>query len=684
MRTIFVDKTTRNQLIAAALLTIFIVLFFANYWPYPTRPGNDSLYPLGWLGWFDQGHYLRAVKAIERIDLSASAYYYPPLYQFLAHITNIFSKTDDFLIIDAACFLIYMASLLWVGLRMYGIAICIVPLAFFLFYPVPTLDQWIIPWTTSLSAALQGIMVAIYAHFEYRPKKFTLNIKADLALSFLFFLSYGAIFATRPLEVFVFFPLALIFFCKAFLPLAIKERRNAAGFLLATILGGIALPLSYLTFNRIVFGQWFGGYFDNVGSSGYQLSFFLEKAVSLIRDGGSLFLEPKSALSDHIQILFAALPIVLATALAGSGYPRIIAATICLNFAVYIPYGDLLPYGLFNYSNVHYFKWAIPWCAVIASGQLLVWIKDLAARRWLTPAVGLAISCLFAVAMAGAKIVVPQFDYVYENIDSDTNSVAVDFGETKRFRIVDLATAPQEFDKVYMGNFRLWVDGVPKRSIRDFRALPAPWGIRILLFKETNGQRIRFQTPPNTLKLSSGQGIARLGDEKVTLLCRWTDCPRQDFLPPETGIKGNKEQTKPALTISFALNGAEEYLGNGWSGPEHCCKWTIDRSADIVVPAQLIQPHRLEAVVFSLLAPTQRHQAIHLKVNDCIIAETVTAFPDDTGPNLLVGDIPDTCAHAGEKMRIAFETDQVTRPIDLGIGQDDRTLGVAVMSLSFW
>lgn len=457
-----------------------------------------------------------------------------------------------------------------------------------------------------------------------------------------------------------------------------------ACFLAVVTLGGIAFPVAYLVFNRVVFGAWFGGYFDNVGSSGYQLSFFLEKAVSLIRDSNSLFLEPHYALSDHFQLAFAAFPIVLATALTSLGSRGIIAATICLNFAIYFPYGDLLPYGLFNYDNVHYFKWAIPWCAVIATGQLLIWAKGLAARRWLQPTCAIALTCLFAFAMAGAKIIVPHFVYFHDITDSDTNSVSIDLEDAVQFRILDLATAPQAFEKVYLGNFRVSVDGKPKRSVRDFRVLPAPWGIRILFFNETSGRRIRLQASPNALNLSSGVGIARTGDEKVTLLCRWISCPKQDFLSPDSGIRGNKDQPAPLLSIPFSLHGPDSYLTSGWSGPEECCRWTTSLAADLVAPPQSPQPYRLEAVVFSLLTPLRRHQIVRVRINGCIVAETALEFPDDTGPNLLSGEIPKSCVPAGEQMRVVFETDAVARPVDLGIGRDDRTLGVGVASLSFW
>ncbi len=157
-----------------------------------------------------------------------------------------------------------MASLLWVGTLIYGVVIWIVPVALFYYYPDVTLDQWVIPWTTSLSAALQGIMVAVYVGFDHKSQKFALESKSDLAFVFVFFLAYGAIFATRPLEVLVFFPLALSFFIKALWPLVISghDRRSfyTLRFLIVVALGGIAFPISYLMFNRIVFGEWLGGY----------------------------------------------------------------------------------------------------------------------------------------------------------------------------------------------------------------------------------------------------------------------------------------------------------------------------------------------------------------------------------------------------------------------------------------
>lgn len=201
----FFYKKNAPQWIVAIPLVLFAAWYFREYFHFSARPGNNPLNPLGWLGWFDQGQYLRAENAIGRLDLTATEHHYPPLYPLLAYIGGIFYKSEKFFTIDLVCFVIYMASLLSTGARVYGRVIWAVPIAIFYFYPDVTLDQWVIPWTTSLSAALQGIMVAIYVGFDDRAKKFVVNSKSDLAFVFVFFLVYGAIFPTRPLEVFVFF-----------------------------------------------------------------------------------------------------------------------------------------------------------------------------------------------------------------------------------------------------------------------------------------------------------------------------------------------------------------------------------------------------------------------------------------------------------------------------------------------
>ena len=123
MRTILTQKGSLQQWAATIFLALFFIWFLEEYWAFPTRPGNNIISPLGWWGWFDQGNYLRTENAIGRLDLSATEYYYPPLYHLFAYIGNFLSTTERFLAIDAVCFAIYMASLLLVGIRMYGVAI---------------------------------------------------------------------------------------------------------------------------------------------------------------------------------------------------------------------------------------------------------------------------------------------------------------------------------------------------------------------------------------------------------------------------------------------------------------------------------------------------------------------------------------------------------------------------------
>src|SRR5262249_53980470 len=76
--------------------------------------------------------------------------------------------------------------------------------------------------------------------------------------------------------------------------------------------------------------------------------------------------EPKSGLLDHQLWLAVALPGIAFVVAYGDWPLRVVAAAVCIQFALYLPYGDLVPIGVWRYQGIHYFKWTFPYLALFA------------------------------------------------------------------------------------------------------------------------------------------------------------------------------------------------------------------------------------------------------------------------------------------------------------------------------
>ena len=137
-----------------------------------------------------------------------------------------------------------------------------------------------------------------------------------------------------------------------------------------------------------------------------------------------------------------------------------------------------------------------------------------------------------------------------------------------------------------------------------------------------------------------------------------------------------------AVTVDFGVGrGSEAFRTSGWSISEPGETWTVATEARLALPA----PQRPATYVMNLrlrpmLAPP--------RVTSQRLLVTVNGSP--VGDFTIDGRAIRTClvpweAIAGHRqLQIVFHLPGAARPLDLGIGKDDRLLGAAFQSLQLY
>lgn len=125
--------------------------------------------------------------------------------------------------------------------------------------------------------------------------------------------------------------------------------------------------------------------------------------------------------------------------------------------------------------------------------------------------------------------------------------------------------------------------------------------------------------------------------------------------------------------VSFAATGSgTEMLGEGWSYPEHDGSWSVANQVPLVVkrPPKLAGPVRLEFDLEGMAPSAGRNQHVELWWNKAIIARW--ALPDRKRLGVSAVLPPGLPGQTELEFRVASPT----RPIDRGLNNDGRRLGV--------
>ncbi|WP_418124271.1 hypothetical protein [Variovorax sp. 160MFSha2.1] len=475
-------KETRVPIWLVLGLGALVYCYF--YLNHPALPGNNLAYPRGWWGWFDQGEYIKAAAAIRAGDFSPGKHAYPPLYPAIGSIFLPFLPVHPFFFFNLLGLLAFSYVFVAFATRYVSQLEAFLLLAISLYFNEIIILNFAIPWTTTGTAVIYAATIYQLLR-KSKQEKLNSGIALESIKAFCFSGLFSLLVVLRPVDAgaaAVFYPAYLYFSYKSLsLSGTAAPTRNAFLFAQVVALGaGLLIGISlFFLFNLKVYGQILGGYFKSTAvGSGYFPLELPRKIFSLVFDSYTFFLEPNGSLVTHFPWLILGIVGTLAALLRGPALLRMMAAAICLQFCLYAPYGDLLPNGVYRYYNIHYFKWMFPYLAFF--GWLVVrWIfegsetpraKRLAFRSL---AVVVAVSAMLAVqykVKPASPIAIEKIG-PSNSISFSANGDGIDF--------IDFYGLAGGFNEIYLGDHHMLADGKPLIRVREFRLLPAPWGVRV-------------------------------------------------------------------------------------------------------------------------------------------------------------------------------------------------------------
>ncbi len=653
------------------LLLAFAAYYLVCYALSSERPAGAFL---GWRGWADQSEYFKSIRAFASANWDGNQYFYPPFYTLASSLFWPLLHWHAPLAPDLVFFLTAFGTVLAVSRRFYGLVLpVLVCAALFAFAPIMSIHQWVVPWTSSASAALASVLILIYARAEAAAQSFRLASRRDWALFTLFFLAYGALITTRPLDTVVWLPFAAAMFLRTAWATAVAEP--GVGRRLTTVLAVGALaagpPLmclaAYLGFNEWMFHSLFGIYGAATLGSGYFPGRIPERLFSFLWDSGAAFAEPGHALFQHFPLFGPILALCLVTLLVVRDVRSWIIATAFFHFLLYLPYGDLLPNGFFRFYNLHYFKWAYPWLAVIAVGQTVHWGRAALAGRWR------------GLAPLGAAAVVTAVGWAFQlepanlasvpDLRAPDQSVTVVAPAPRKVEFIDIPGASGSFPDVYFGIHKLTIDG---RPFTGFRLLPKEAGVRLLLLQPQTMSGAVLRLDPK-IKIEPGPQQSVLGETRIMLAALYRD--------PPVKVAWSGGQIDFNFSGVGGLHGAH-LDSKAWSVSEPNGRWTTAHRGALVF---VVDPPPGDIRIESAILPLHNRRAwgfrprISLWINGCRVADERI---DALGPRTMRGLLPAHCMKPGGEMRVEWRADDLRTPRNLHIAPDDRVLGVMVWSLS--
>jgi hypothetical protein len=665
------------------VLAVLAFAYAAVYLTHEGMPGNRPGYPLGWWGWYDQGEYLKSADAFARHDLSPAKHYYPPLYPLLGSLFIHKMANHPFWLVNLASFLCFAAVFLLLASRYVSKPIAAVLFTLPVLLNNRIMENFVIPWTSTVSAALLSIGIyGLMRIASYDGKRSDNQRLPSILACFGISLALGLIAPLRPLDSLVGGIIWVGFLWM------IWHRANYTGadrtqrvrrLFSACFIGILIGPAIFLGFNRLVYGSIFGGYIQATAANGYYPADLAEKCISIFLDGYTLYLEPHAGLIDKYPWLLLSFVGILFVLVRGDLVLRIVALAICAQFILYLPYGDLLPTSLWRYMNIHYFKWTFPYLA------LFTWlIVAFLAREW-SPNKG-KIAVWIGVIVASITLLLSlRVQVDFKPIASQT--AAVSGAENARLfsfqlsadetDLVDVTGLQGGWQEDYFGEHKLWADGKELLKYRDFRVLPAPWGIRVLFIRPLRAASIVFQ-PDERLIRTGPEMSALAGTYHFILGVPKPFWDGENAFPSSRYVLGE--------VVDFTDHGnSSMYAQTGWSSPESWGRWTVGRKAIVRMrlDQHLSKPLLLEMELGAFVRPQHTVQRVAVYANNIFLGKQ--EFSLDRGadkPKRMTLELPINAVRDDGELRLRFETPDAVSPRKLKQGDDKRKLALGFVSLS--
>jgi hypothetical protein len=154
-------------------------------------------------------------------------------------------------------------------------------------------------------------------------------------------------------------------------------------------------------------------------------------------------------------------------------------------------------------------------------------------------------------------------------------------------------------------------------------------------------------------------------------------------------VKKNFElpQFTPVLEIdqlvefTKAGNGRSRFMLNGWGYTEEWGTWATQPVASTVLPMPKGDPTKLVIKANAFLTSNHPRQIVDIAINGARVADQ-TVLNKSQG-NILEIKLPRGPKLPGEPVMIEFHSLGATSPMTAGLGADDRTLGIGLVSIQF-
>jgi len=662
--------TARRLLDLRWVMALIAVIYAYTYFALPYTPGNDFEYPLGWWGWFDQGQYLKAAQAFLHGGLTADNHNYPPLYPAVGAIFLKWSSGHPYFLPDLLCWLWFVFVFIRFADRYVPRWSSLVLLCGATIVNHEILENYVIPWTSTLSMALlaTGILGLVWLQDAREGKRKQISGWQV----FIVPVSLGLLAPTRPVDAVVGGVLGLVLLIGYW-----RERRNAAVDLpapgRALPLAGIGFaigPTTYFVFNKVVFGNPLGGYIQSQRANGFFPADLPEKFISLWLDGKTLYGENNAGLTEHYPWLFLSLAGLVWALLRGDALLRVAALAIGLLFALYMPYGDLLPINLWRYKAIHYFKWTFPFLALFAWLLVKQALEGWRRREgWVFPVAllvaipALLLSLHLAINVKPVRVISEPGQAIrFELPDS-----AVDF--------IDIKGLSGPLPVVDLGESRILLDGRELRRFRDYRLRPKESELRLLFLRPVAGRSVEL-LPDQRLVRHDRQMAAQVGVYRFAL-----GAPkpfRNNDIPPMASTYRLSD------IVDFSEKGdGGFYVAEGWSGPEDWGRWSLGEEARVVMRISGYVGQELTLnLTYGALVNQQHCQKVAVTGNGHAVATQEICLADDGGaPTPHRYRLPAGLVSADGLLEIRIKTPDAISPKRLGANEDSRALGVGLKTL---
>ena len=655
------------------LLSVITLMYIGVYLFLLYTPSNGpELNPLSWWGWFDQGEYLKAAKALGRLDFSADQYFYPPLYSALGAVFIVFSSNHPFFLINLICLLWFVYVFIRLSDGYLPRALSIFLLLASTIFEIEIFENFLIPWTTTLSVALlaTGILGLIWVQEIKAGKCSHLQTWQVLFVAG----SLGLMVPTRPVDALLGMVIGCAFVGSyLWLPkLAAQRCIHAGKFLALASIGAVIGPAIFIGFNVLIYGSPQGSYLQVAGSNGFWIADLPEKFYSIWLNAQPLYGEAGAGLIQHYPWLLLSLAGLVWILLRGDFVLRTIAIAMTLFFVLYLPYGDLLPGGMWRYLNIHYFKWTIPFFALFACLLLAQIVRGAQARSgWQLPSALLIGVPLLLLCIQMRIVTAP----LLVNL-TKAHIVTLELPQ-QAIDLVDVKGLTGNFASIYFGAHVLRIDGKTLKINRDYRLLEHGGDIRILFIRPVQGHTLEL-LPDARLQLHNQQLNAQWANYHFYLgLPAFTNPPSSAAVPAAYRLN---------QVIDFSNQGISQfYIAKGFSIPESLGRWTMGESALVDLRVMNLAPEKKAQLALrykALVTSNKPCQQVIIRLNQQPIGSNRLCL-ENQGDQVQVYryDIPLGAIGKEGLVQIQIDTPDAVSPRQLKINDDERKLGVFLQTL---